>query len=316
MRTNQQQSTIKSPASLTGIGVHSGNPAKITLRPAPANHGIVFLRTHVASGNDRMIKAHHACVSATELCTVIGDVETGAVATIEHLMSALYGLCIDNVLVEIDGPEMPILDGSALPFVQAIDAVGLASCEAPKRWIKVQRAVRVDVGRAFAELRPIDRGFRLDVEIDFDSPVIGRSRKAMDLTPASYRREIAGARTFGMMKDVERYWKAGFALGASLENTVAVGETAVVNPEGLRFPDEFVRHKLLDAVGDLALAGLPIQGAYRSYCGGHRLNVGVLTALFSDRANYSIVESAAPRREAALAEIGAGFGIAAFAADL
>lgn len=315
MRTNQQ-TTLKGPVTLNGVGVHSGNPAEITLRPAPANHGIAFLRTGMPSGNDRLIKAHHACVSATELCTVIGDVESGAVATIEHLMSALFGLGVDNALVEIDGPEMPILDGSALPFVKAIDEVGVTGCGAPRRWIKVLRPVRIENGKAFAELRPIDRGFRLDVEIDFENPVIGRSRKAMDLSPAAYRREIAGARTFGMMKDVQRYWKAGFALGASLENTVAVGETDVVNPEGLRFPDEFVRHKILDAVGDLALAGLPIQGAYRSYCGGHRMNVGVLDALFADRANYAIVEATGTRRETALAEFGVGLGIAAFAGEL
>ena len=315
MRTNQQ-TTLKASATLAGIGVHSGNPVEITLHPAPANHGIAFLRTETPAGHDRIIKAHHACVSATELCTVVGDVETGAVATIEHLMSALYGVGIDNALVEIDGPEMPILDGSARLFVEAIDRVGTATCGARRRWIKILRTVRIEAGRGFAELRPIDRGFRLDVEIDFDSPVIGRSRRAMDLTPATYRREIAPARTFGMMRDVERYWKAGFALGASLENTVAVGDAAVVNPEGLRYPDEFVRHKLLDAVGDLALAGLPIQGAYRSFCGGHRLNVGVLSALFADRGNYAIVEAPAPRRETALVEIGAGLGLAAFAADL
>ncbi len=315
MRTNNQ-TTLKAAATLSGVGVHSGNPASLTIRPAPANHGIAFLRTGTPLGNDRLIKAHHALVSATELCTVIGDVETGAVATIEHLMSALFGLGIDNALIEIDGPELPILDGSAKLFVEAIDRVGLANCAAPKRWLKVLRPVRIEVGRAFAELRPIDRGFRLDVEIDFDNPVIGRSRKAMDLSPASYRREVAGARTFGMMKDVERYWKAGFALGASLENTVAVGENGVVNPEGLRFPDEFVRHKILDAVGDLALAGLPIQGAYRSYCGGHRMNVGVLSALFSDRANYAIVEATGSRREGSLVELGASLGLAAFTAEL
>lgn len=314
MRTNNQ-TTLKAAATLSGVGVHSGNPAGITIRPAPANHGIAFLRTGTPLGNDRLIKAHHALVSATELCTVIGDVETGAVATIEHLMSALFGLGVDNALIEIDGPELPILDGSAKLFVEAIDAVGLASCGAPRRWLKVLRPVRIEVDRAFAELRPIDRGFRLDVEIDFDNPVIGRSRKAMDLSPASYRREVAEARTFGMMKDVERYWKAGFALGASLENTVAVGENGVVNPEGLRFPDEFVRHKILDAVGDLALAGLPIQGAYRSYCGGHRMNVGVLSALFSDRANYAIVE-AAGSRQGTLVDLGASLGLAAFAADV
>ncbi|GJD38480.1 UDP-3-O-acyl-N-acetylglucosamine deacetylase [Methylobacterium bullatum] len=315
MRTNQQI-TLKGPATLRGIGVHSGKPVEITLHPAAANHGICFLRTGMPTGHDRLIKAHHACVSATELCTVIGDVESGAVATIEHLMSALFGLGIDNVLVEIDGPEMPILDGSARLYVEAIDAVGIATCGAPRRWIKVLRTVRIEVGRAFAELRPIDRGFRLDVEIDFDNPVIGRSRKAMDLNPASYRREIAGARTFGMMKDVERYWKAGFALGASLENTVAVGDNAVVNPGGLRYADEFVRHKYLDAVGDLALAGLPIQGAYRSYCGGHRMNVGVLDALFADRANYTIVEAPGARRETTRPEFGVGLSLAAFASDL
>jgi len=314
MRTNNQ-TTLKAAATLSGVGVHSGNPASLTIRPAPANHGIAFLRTGTPLGNDRLIKAHHALVSATELCTVIGDVETGAVATIEHLMSALFGLGVDNALVEIDGPELPILDGSAKLFVEAIDRVGLTTCAAPKRWLKVLRPVRIEVGRAFAELRPIDRGFRLDVEIDFDNPVIGRSRKAMDLSPASYRRDVADARTFGMMKDVERYWKAGFALGASLENTVAVGENGVVNPEGLRFADDFARHKILDAVGDLALAGLPIQGAYRSYCGGHRMNVGVLSALFSDRANYAIVE-AAGSRQGTLVDLGASIGLAAFVADV
>ncbi|MBY0295201.1 MAG: UDP-3-O-acyl-N-acetylglucosamine deacetylase [Methylobacterium sp.] len=315
MRTSQQ-TTLRSAVSLSGIGVHSGNPVGITLHPREANDGIEFLRTGMPGGRDRLIKAHHSQVSATELCTVIGDRHTGAVATIEHLMSALRGLGIDNVLVEIDGPEMPILDGSSAPFVAAIDSVGIASCGAPRRFIKVLKPVRAEKGRAFAELRPYERGFRLDVEIDFESPVIGRSRKSLDLTPAVYRREIARARTFGMMRDVERYWKAGFALGASLENTVAVGDGGVVNPEGLRYPDEFVRHKLLDAVGDLALAGLPILGAYRSYCGGHGLNVAVLDALFADRTSYALVEGASARREPVLADLGAALGAAAYAPDL
>ncbi|GJD51350.1 UDP-3-O-acyl-N-acetylglucosamine deacetylase [Methylobacterium crusticola] len=314
MRTSQQ-TTLRSAASLSGIGVHSGNPVSITLHPAEAHHGIAFLRTGMAGGRDRVIQAHHAQVTATELCTVIGDRQTGAVATIEHLMSALYGLGIDNALVEIDGPEMPILDGSSAPFVDAVAAVGTTSCGAPRRFIKILRGVRVEKGRAFAELRPFERGFRLDVEIDFESPVIGRSRKALDLTPAAYRRDIARARTFGMMRDVERYWKAGFALGASLENTVAVGDGGVVNPEGLRYKDEFVRHKMLDAIGDLALAGLPILGAYQSYCGGHGLNVGVLTALFADRANYTIVEAAGGRREPVFAEFGVSLGSAVYAPE-
>ncbi len=297
-----KQTTLRDRVTLTGNGVHSNAPVQIVLHPADAHHGIVFLRTGIAGGRERLIEARHLGVSATELCTVLGDTDSGSVATIEHLMSALMGLGVDNVLVEIDGPEMPIMDGSAALFVDAIDQVGLAQQAAPRRFVKVLRPVRVEHGRAFAELHPFERGFRLDVEIDFDSAVIGRQRRVYELEAGSYRRDIARARTFGFMRDVERLWKAGYALGASLDNTVAVADEGVVNPEGLRYPDEFVRHKLLDAIGDLALAGHAILGEYRSYCGGHRMNVAVLEALFSDRANYAIVE-AGGRREAGYADI-------------
>jgi UDP-3-O-[3-hydroxymyristoyl] N-acetylglucosamine deacetylase len=310
-----QQTTLRGPAILSGIGVHSGDDVRIVLHPAEANHGIVFLRTGLPQGRDRLITAKHHAVTATELCTVVGDRETGAVATIEHLMAALTGLGIDNVLVEIDGAEVPILDGSAAPFEEAIDRVGTVQAHAARRTLKVLKPVRVQRDQAFAELRPHDRGFRLDVEIDFANPVIGRQRKILDVTPAAFRREVARARTFGFMRDVEKLWKAGFALGASLENTVAIGDAAVINPEGLRYADEFVRHKLLDAIGDLALAGFPIQGAYQSYCGGHRLNFAVLEALFSDRSNYAIVEGGA-RRETGYAEIGAGIAVPAYAPDV
>lgn len=310
-----QQTTLRAPVALAGIGVHSGDPVRMVLHPAEADHGIVFLRTGLEGGRERLIDARHLTVTATELCTVVGERESGAVATIEHLMSALCGLGIDNVLVEIDGPEVPILDGSAAPIVEAIDGVGITTCGSPRRFLKVLKPIRASQGRAFAELRPFDRGFRLDVEIDFDNPVIGRQRRLLELTPTVYRRDIARARTFGFMRDVERLWGAGFALGASLENTVAIGETAVVNPEGLRYADEFVRHKILDAVGDLALAGLPILGEYRSYCGGHRLNFAALETLFSCRSNYAIVE-AAPRREIGYAELGGGIAVPAYAPDL
>jgi UDP-3-O-[3-hydroxymyristoyl] N-acetylglucosamine deacetylase len=311
----QTQTTLRASVTLAGIGVHSGDDVRIVLHPAEADHGVVFLRTGLDKGRDRLIDATHTAVTATELCTVIGERDTGAVATIEHLMSALYGLGVDNVLVEIDGTEVPILDGSAAPFVAGIESVGVVSVGAPRRYIRVRRPVRIEQGRAFAELRPNDRGFRLDVEIDFPSAVIGRQRKIYELSPASYRREISRARTFGFMRDVERLWKAGFALGASLENTVAIGEDAVINPEGLRYGDEFVRHKTLDAIGDLALAGLPLLASYRSYCGGHRMNVAVLEALFSDRANYEIVE-ATPRRETTHAELAPGIAVPAYAADI
>ncbi|HMB11063.1 UDP-3-O-acyl-N-acetylglucosamine deacetylase [Saliniramus sp.] len=298
------QNTLASSTVVSGIGVHSGDSVKMALHPADADHGIVFLRTNLPNGVDRLIDARHMNVAATELCTVVGDRNTGAVATIEHLMAALSGLGVDNVLVEIDGPELPIVDGSAAPFVDAIDAVGLVATEAPRRALRIRRPVRVDSGKAFAELTPHDAPLRLDVEIDFTDSAIGRQRWVHESHPRAFRRDIARARTFGFMRDVEHLWKVGFALGASLDNTVAVSEDGVVNPEGLRFPDEFVRHKLLDAIGDLALAGYPILGSYRSYCGGHRLNFAVLEALFSDRANYELVELA-PRREHAASNVGA-----------
>lgn len=312
MKQNQQ-TTLRAPVTLTGCGVHSGDEVRIVLHPAEANHGVVFLRTGLPGGRERLIDARHVAVSATELCTVIGERETGAVATIEHLMSALYGIGVDNVLIEIDGVEVPILDGSAAPFIDAIDRVGLALSGAPRRQLKVLKPVRASQGKAFAELRP-DDAFRLDVEIDFGDSVIGRQRRALTLSSPVYRRDVARARTFGFMRDVERLWKAGFALGASLENTVAVGDDGIVNPEGLRYPDEFVRHKMLDAIGDLALAGLPLLGAYRSFCGGHRLNFAVLEALFADRANYTIVEGGT-RRETGYAEIAKGIAVPAYAPD-
>jgi UDP-3-O-[3-hydroxymyristoyl] N-acetylglucosamine deacetylase len=294
-----RQTTLRAPVTLTGIGVHSGAPASICLKPSSANSGVVFLRKGIEGAPAQLIHAKHTKVSATELCTVIGDKAAASVATIEHLMSACAGLGLDNVLVEIDGPEMPIMDGSAAEFVAAIESTGVVALSAARRYLKILQPVRIEQGRAFAELRPSEEGFRLDVEIDFDTAVIGRQRKVFDLEPVAYAREISRARTFGFMRDVEQLWKAGFALGASLDNTVAVGDDKVINPEGLRYADEFVRHKVLDAIGDLALAGYPIQGEFRSYCGGHRMNVRILEALFADRANYAIVEAqpvyAAPR---------------------
>ncbi|NNM70851.1 UDP-3-O-acyl-N-acetylglucosamine deacetylase [Enterovirga aerilata] len=310
-----QQATLAAPVSLSGIGVHSGKPVNLHLHPAQPNHGIVFLRTGLPGGDDRLIDARSLEVTATELCTVVGDRETGAVATIEHLMSCLRGLGIDNLLVEIDGPEVPIFDGSAQAFVEAIDSVGVVQARAARKQLKVLRTVRVELGIGWAELRPNSRGFQVDVEIKFDNPVIGRQRKVIDLSPAAYRREIARARTFGFIGDVEKLWKAGFALGASLDNTVAIGEGRVINPEGLRFADEFVRHKMLDAIGDLALAGYPILGTYKSFCGGHRLNIAVLKELLSDRANYAIVDGET-RREAGHAEIASGVAVPAFAPDV
>jgi UDP-3-O-[3-hydroxymyristoyl] N-acetylglucosamine deacetylase len=290
-----RQTTLEERVVLSGSGVHSNAPVTIILNPAEADTGIVFRRSGIAGQPPRLIEANWSRVTMTELCTMIGDASRASVATVEHLLAAFLGLGIDNVLVEIDGPEVPIMDGSSAEFVDAIDRAGIDMLDAPRRYVKVVKPVRVEYGRSFCELRPGDKGLRLEVEIDFECAAIGRQKKALDLAPASFRRELARARTFGFINDVERLWRAGFALGASLENTVALRDDRVLNAEGLRFPDEFVRHKMLDAVGDLALAGSRILGHFRSYCGGHRLNVAVLRALFADRSAFAFVEEA-PRR--------------------
>jgi len=266
----------------------------MVIHPAEANSGVVFSRTGV-SEREQLIEARWSEVSGTELCTVLGHGSEGQVSTVEHLLAAFSGLGVDNALVEIDGPEVPIMDGSARQFVDALDQAGVAELAAPRRHVKVLKAVRVEHGRSFSELRPAESGLRLDVEIDFAGEVIGRQRLGLELDSASFRRDLAGARTFGFLRDVERLWKAGFALGASLDNTVALDEQRVINPGGLRFKDEFVRHKMLDAVGDLALGGAPLIGSYRSFCGGHKTNVAVLEALFSDASAFEIVEASRAR---------------------
>ena len=189
------------------------------------------------------------------------------------------------------------MDGSSRPFVEAIDQAGVRKLSAPRRMIKVLKPVRVEQGRGSAELVPAISGFHMEVAIDFASDLIGRQSIRLELTPQTFRAELAAARTFGFLSDVERLWAAGFARGSSMENTVVLGDDRVLNPEGLRFPDEFVRHKALDAVGDLALSGLPLIGRFRSFCGGHRLNGAALGALLADPTAYAIVEADAPRRE-------------------
>jgi UDP-3-O-[3-hydroxymyristoyl] N-acetylglucosamine deacetylase len=298
-----KQTTLRDRVELDGIGVHSGAPVRLVLHPADAGSGICFLRTNLPGGRERLIPARREAVGATELCTVIGDGSGASVSTVEHLMAALIGLGVDNVLIEIDGPEVPILDGSSARFVESIDAVGLVEQSQRRKLLHILKTVRVENGRCWAELRPASRGCHLDVEIDFDNPVIGRQRATMEITPAVFRREISRARTFGFMRDVEFLWKKNLALGASLDNTVAIADDRVLNPEGLRFPNEFVRHKILDALGDLGLAGGAFQGSYRAYCAGHKLNFMMLQALFADRSAYTFEDAGAERRAAGHGEV-------------
>lgn len=285
-----RQTTLRKSAVLSGNGVHSNSPVQVSLHPADADTGVVFVRTGLPEGGSRRIEAKWSRVSATELCTVLGDQALGSVSTVEHLLAAFTGLGVDNVIVEIDGPEVPIMDGSAAAFVAAIDRAGLRTLSVARRYLKILKPIRVENGRSFSELHPAEDGFSLDVEIDYPSEVIGRQRKTLELKPSAFRKEISRARTFGMLRDVEKLWKLGFALGSSLDNSIAVDEERILNPEGLRFADEFVSHKMLDAVGDLALAGAPIIGSYRAFCPGHKMNVMVLKALFADRTAYQIVE--------------------------
>lgn len=307
-----RQTTLADRVVVKGRGVHSNAPATLVINPAPANTGILFHRIDATgeAGGDTMIEADWRAVSMTELCTVIGAGQS-SVSTIEHLLAALSGLGVDNAIVEIDGPETPIMDGSAHAFVAAIDQAGLISQQARRRYVRVLKPVRVESGRAFSELRPAASGFRLEVEIDFPTPTIGRQKYEMELEPNRFRSEISRARTFGFVQQVEELWKRGFALGSSLENSVAIDKDhRILNAEGLRYADEFVRHKMLDAVGDLSLAGAPLVGVYASYCAGHRMNHNVLKALFADPSAYEVVEYAprgARRHAAALVGAHAAF---------
>jgi UDP-3-O-[3-hydroxymyristoyl] N-acetylglucosamine deacetylase len=284
------QTTLRSHATVTGIGVHSGSPATLTLHPAEPGTGIVFVRSGIDGQCDREIAANFRSVTATEFATVLGDQNGPAVSTTEHVLAALHGLGIDNVIVEVDGPEVPIMDGSAQAFVEAIDQAGIVTQQASRRCIKVLKPVRVGKNGSVGELLPHARGLRIETEIEFDHPIIGRQTYAFDVEPGTFRRELARARTFGFMRDVAKLWSAGYALGASFENTVVIAENRVLNAEGVRFPDEFVRHKAVDAIGDLALAGAPLIGCYRSVRGGHKLNHAVLTALMGDRSAWTYVE--------------------------
>jgi UDP-3-O-[3-hydroxymyristoyl] N-acetylglucosamine deacetylase len=291
-----KQTTLRKRTSIAGTGVHSGLPVTLTMSPAAADSGIVFVRCGLDGAPERELRACARSVTATELATVLGDESGVFVSTVEHVMAALCGLGVDNCIVEIDGPEAPIMDGSAAPYVAAIDQAGIVSLAAPRRYFKVVQPVRVEQGDAFGEFRPYEHGFCVDVEIEFDHPLIGRQSLAVDVEPDTFRREVARARTFGFMRDVSKLWSAGYALGASLENTLVVADNRILNPEGLRYPDEFVRHKVLDAIGDLALAGAPILGAYRSVRGGHRLNHAVLAALLADPTAWTVVEDRLPGR--------------------
>lgn len=302
------QTTLSAPVVLEGVGLHTGRMIRMDLHPAGAGFGIVFRRTDLgdAPADVTDIPARYDHVGDTMLSTVICNDAGTSVGTVEHLMAALSGLGIDNVFVEINGPEVPVMDGSSQVFVETIEAIGLKALHASRRAIRILKPVVVQDGLKRAALLP-GEGFKLAFEIEFDNAVIGRQSIEADFQAPSFKDEILRARTFGMLKDVEAMWAAGLGLGGSLDNTIVVDGDHVVNDDGLRFDDEFVRHKVLDAVGDLALAGAPLIGRYEGTRAGHAMNNRVLRALIADRSAWELVElgadgAAQPRAMAVPAE--------------
>ena len=287
--------TLKTAIDCVGRGLHSGVDVRVRLVPADAGNGIIFHRIDL----DCLIPAKFDFVCDTRLCTMVGlpGRPEASVGTIEHLMAALAASEIDDLTVEVDGPELPILDGSAASYLFLIQSAGVTLHGGARQSFEIRRAVRVESGEAFAELRPHSfgaysaSGLDLSLAIDFPSAAIGRQAFSMSLNRESFAADLAGARTFTLASEIENLRKAGLAKGGSLANAIVVEDSKVVNPEGLRWQDEFVRHKLLDVVGDLALAGGPLIGRFIGNRTGHALNNKLLQALFADAANYQIAGS-------------------------
>jgi UDP-3-O-[3-hydroxymyristoyl] N-acetylglucosamine deacetylase len=281
------QRTIRQAVSFDGVGLHSGKPARLVLRPAPSGAGIVFRRTDLSPASSA-IPALWDRVVQSPLCTRLVGPGEASVSTVEHVMAALVGCGIHNATLEIDGPEVPILDGSAVPFVTGILAAGVAPQAVPVRALRVLRPVEVSNGTARARLAPDDT-LRIEFTIQFEDAAIGVQTKSLNMSNGSFVRELSNSRTFCRKADVDTMRANGLALGGTLENAVVVDGDKVLSPGGLRHADEAVRHKMLDALGDLGLAGLPILGFYQGFRAGHALTNDLLRALFADPANYRVV---------------------------
>ena len=307
MRPLQRQTTLKNAIHCSGTALHHGGHVSMAMIPAPANTGIVFRRTDLA-GRGATIPGTWRHVADMPMCTAIeakgSEAEGVQIATIEHVMAALAGCGIDNLVIEIHGPELPIMDGSAWPFVFLIECAGVVELDAPRRFIKILRSVTLSAGGRSASLRPAE-GFTIDFEVDYGAGAIARQRCEIDLVDGAFKNELSRARTFGFLHEVDALRAAGLARGASLENAIVVTHDGVLNEGGLRFPDEFVRHKALDALGDLYLAGAPIMGRFEGRRSGHKLNHRLLRALFQRRDAWCWSDSSAdgpplpePRRAA------------------
>lgn len=308
-----RQHTLRSSIGCVGVGLHSGARTALTLRPADVDSGIRFVRKDQIDKTP--ISARFDQVCDTTMCTTIGQRDGALVGTIEHLMAALAALQIDNVLIEIDGPEIPIMDGSAQPFIFLIECAGVVPQDRSRRWIEILKPVTATAHGKSARLEPMvrtaavedgvpEQPFEVDCRIEFDHPLIKSQSFTHCLTPEQFKADIATARTFGFAERIEELWSRGLALGGSLKNAVVVSQDKVLNEEGLRFEDEFVRHKVLDSIGDLYLAGAPIIGRFVGDCAGHAMHNKVLRALFADPTAWRFVDpdaddQAMPLRRAA-----------------
>ena len=286
LNNSNNQVTISKPLSISGIGLHTGLKVSMKLYPAEADYGIRFIRKDLTKNN--IIKALWSNVTNTKLSTTISNQSGASVSTIEHLMSALSGLHIDNVKIEIDGPEVPIMDGSSIKFVDLIDQTSTQDLNKKRKILKIKKNIKVKTNDSSVELKP-NKQFSIDFEIDFPSKVVSKQSCQLQLVNGNYKTDIASARTFGFERDVDMLRSNGLALGGSLDNAVVVGENKILNSDGLRFKDEFVRHKILDSIGDLYLAGAPIQGYFLGIKSGHHLNNLLLRSLFADKNNYEYI---------------------------
>lgn len=277
-----KQTTIARRVETVGIGLHKGEPIRLILEPLDANSGIILHREDLGIS----FKAEPKNVINTQMATVVGN-EKGFISTIEHLMSAINGYGIDNIRISVDANEIPVMDGSAISFCMLLDEAGIRHLDAGKKVFLVRREVEVAEGSKFVRTAP-SRSPKFDYTIKFDHPVIGEQRYVFDFSKSSFIKNIARARTFGFLKDLQRLQAQNLALGASLDNAVAIDDTHILNPEGLRFENEFVRHKILDAIGDLSLLGAPLLGDYTAFAGSHDLNHKLTLALMADEKNYEI----------------------------
>lgn len=286
------QRTILKPVSMTGIGLHSGAKVEVAFRPAPADTGIVYTRTDLNPNVTMKCTADN--VKDTQLCTALVNESGVRISTVEHLTAALSALGIDNLFIDVNAPEIPVMDGSAQPFIYLFASVGLQELSAPKKFLRVVRKVRVENEGKWAELTPSESGFNLDLQIDFNHPAMDKDKQhyAMSFTGEAFARDVSRARTFCFMRDVEYMHAHNLALGGSLENAVVLDDHRVINPEGLRYEDEFVKHKLLDAIGDLYMDGHSILANFKAYKTGHDLNNRLLRALLSDSSNYEVIQFA------------------------